>query len=106
MNNFDEPVKKAETDAEILDRFSDDPRIAATLEKDPSKTYEDAMLEIYRKLRPGEPPTVDSAESLLNATFYDTRRYDLSAVGRYSIWIYLVHQPVCMLICTLLFSYV
>ena len=40
-------------------------------------------LEIYRKLRPGEPPTVDSAESLLNATFYDTRRYDLSAVGRY-----------------------
>ena len=46
------------TDAEILDRFSDDPRIAATLEKDPSKTYEDAMLEIYRKLRPGEPPTV------------------------------------------------
>ena len=55
----------------------------ATLEKDACKTYEDALLEIYRKLRPGEPPTVDSAESLLNALFFDPRRYDLSAVGRY-----------------------
>ena len=53
------------------------------MEKDPCKTYEEAMLEIYRKLRPGEPPTLDSAETLLNATFYDPRRYDLSAVGRY-----------------------
>ena len=71
------------TDAEILDRFSDDPRIAATLEKDPSKTYEDAMLEIYRKLRPGEPPTVEAAETLMNNLFFDARRYDLSVVGRY-----------------------
>ena len=71
------------TDAEILDRFSDDPRIAATLEKDPSKTYEDAMLEIYRKLRPGEPPTVEAAETLMNNLFFDPRRYDLSVVGRY-----------------------
>ena len=71
------------TDAEILDRFSDDPRIAATLEKDPSKTYEDAMLEIYRKLRPGEPPTVETAETLMNNLFFDPRRYDLSVVGRY-----------------------
>ena len=71
------------TDAEILEMFGEDERIVATLEKDPCKTYEEALLEIYRKLRPGEPPTVDSAESLLNATFYDTRRYDLSAVGRY-----------------------
>ena len=71
------------TDPEILELFGEDPRIVATLEKDACKTYEDALLEIYRKLRPGEPPTVDSAESLLNATFYDTRRYDLSAVGRY-----------------------
>ena len=53
------------TDAEILDRFGDDPRIVATLEKDTCKTYEDAMLEIYRKLRPGEPPTVDAAETLM-----------------------------------------
>ena len=71
------------TDAEILDMFGEDPRILATLEKDSCKTYEEALLEIYRKLRPGEPPTVDSAESLLSALFFDPRRYDLSAVGRY-----------------------
>ena len=71
------------TDAEILDMFGEDPRILATLEKDACKSYEDAMLEIYRKLRPGEPPTVDSAESLMHTLFFDPRRYDLSAVGRY-----------------------
>ena len=71
------------TDPEILELFGEDPRIVATLEKDACKTYEDALLEIYRKLRPGEPPTVDSAESLLSALFFDPRRYDLSAVGRY-----------------------
>ena len=71
------------TDAEIIEMFGEDERIVATLEKDACKTYEEALLEIYRKLRPGEPPTVDSAESLLKATFFDPRRYDLSAVGRY-----------------------
>ena len=71
------------SDGEILDMFGEDPRIVSTMDKDPCKTYEEAMLEIYRKLRPGEPPTVDSAESLLNALFFDARRYDLSAVGRY-----------------------
>ncbi len=71
------------TDAEILELFGEDPRIVATLEKDTCKSYEEAMLEIYRKLRPGEPPTVESAESLLNALFFDPKRYDLSAVGRY-----------------------
>ena len=71
------------TDAEILELFGEDERIMATLEKDSCKTYEDALLEIYRKLRPGEPPTVDSAESLLRGLFFDPRRYDLSAVGRY-----------------------
>ena len=71
------------TDAEIIDMFGEDARILATMEKDTCKTREDALLEIYRKLRPGEPPTVDSAESLLNALFFDPRRYDLSAVGRY-----------------------
>ncbi|MCI8538586.1 MAG: DNA-directed RNA polymerase subunit beta, partial [Oscillospiraceae bacterium] len=71
------------TDAEILEIFGEDPRILATLEKDSCKTYEEALLEIYRKLRPGEPPTVDSAESLLNSLFFEPRRYDLSAVGRY-----------------------
>ncbi len=71
------------TDAEILEVFGEDPRIVATLEKDSCKTYEEALLEIYRKLRPGEPPTVDSAESLLNSLFFEPRRYDLSSVGRY-----------------------
>ncbi len=71
------------TDAEITDLFGDDPRIMNTLEKDPCKTYEDAMLEIYRKLRPGEPPTVEAAETLINNLFFDARRYDLSVVGRY-----------------------
>jgi DNA-directed RNA polymerase subunit beta len=72
-----------ETDVEILDMFGEDERILATLEKDPSKTVEEALIEIYKKLRPGEPPTVDSARNLLNALFFDTRRYDISAVGRY-----------------------
>ena len=72
-----------ETDAEILEMFGEDERILATLEKDPSKTVEEALIEIYKKLRPGEPPTVESARNLLNALFFDTRRYDISAVGRY-----------------------
>ena len=71
------------TDAEIRDQFGDDPRIMTTLEKDPSKSYEDAILEIYRKLRPGEPPTVEAGETLLNNLFFDPHRYDLSIVGRY-----------------------
>ena len=71
------------TDAEIIEMFGEDERIVATLEKDTCKNYEDALLEIYRKLRPGEPPTVDTSEALLAATFFDPRRYDLSAVGRY-----------------------
>ena len=71
------------TDGEMLELFGEDERILATLEKDACKSYEEALLEIYRKLRPGEPPTVDSAESLINSTFFDARRYDLSAVGRY-----------------------
>ena len=71
------------TDQEILDRFGDDPRIVATLEKDPCKSYEDAMLEIYRRLRPGEPPTVEASETLVTGLFFDPRRYDLSVVGRY-----------------------
>ncbi len=90
------------TDAEILEMFGEDERIVATLEKDSCKTYEEALLEIYRKLRPGEPPTVDSAETLLNATFYDTRRYDLSAVGRYkfnkkmALWTRLTGQTLAL----------
>ena len=71
------------TDAEILELFGDDDRVTATLEKDACKTYEEAMLEIYRKLRPGEPPTVEACETLVNNLFFDPRRYDLSMVGRY-----------------------
>ena len=71
------------TDQEILDQFGDDPRIVTTLEKDPCKNYEDAMLEIYRRLRPGEPPTVEASETLIHNLFFDPRRYDLSTVGRY-----------------------
>ena len=70
-------------DGDILDTFGGDPTIRATLEKDSCKSYEEALLEIYRKLRPGEPPTVDSAETLINGLFFDPRRYDLSTVGRY-----------------------
>ena len=86
------------TDAAIIDMFGEDPRILATLEKDSCKSYEESLLEIYRKLRPGEPPTVDSAESLLSALFFDPRRYDLSGVGRYkfnkklAIWTRLAGQ--------------
>ena len=71
------------TDAEILEFFGDDTTVQTTLEKDACKTYEEALLEIYRKLRPGEPPTVDSAETLVHNLFFDPRRYDLSMVGRY-----------------------
>ena len=71
------------TDAEILELFGDDDRVAVTLEKDACKTYEEAMLEIHRKLRPGEPPTVEACETLINNLFFDPRRYDLSMVGRY-----------------------
>ena len=71
------------TDAEILAMFGDDPRIVTTIEKDACKSYEEAMCEIYRKLRPGEPPTVDSCRTLVDGMFFDQRRYDLSIVGRY-----------------------
>lgn len=71
------------TDAEILEMFGEDERILATLERDPSKTAEEALIEIYKKMRPGEPPSVESATNLMDAMFFDTRRYDISAVGRY-----------------------
>ncbi|MBS5149584.1 MAG: DNA-directed RNA polymerase subunit beta [Butyricicoccus pullicaecorum] len=71
------------TDAEILEMFGEDERILATLERDLSKTAEEALIEIYKKMRPGEPPSVESATNLMDAMFFDTRRYDISAVGRY-----------------------
>ena len=71
------------TDAEIIELLGEDERLAATLEKDNTKTVEEGLIEIYKKLRPGEPPTVESASSLLNALFFDAKRYDLAKVGRY-----------------------
>ncbi len=71
------------TNEMIKDIFGDDIRLAATFDKDTCATREECLIEIYKKLRPGDPPTVDSAESLLNGLFYDHRRYDISNVGRY-----------------------
>ena len=71
------------TNAQILELFGEDEKLINTLEKDPTKSTEEALIEIYKKLRPGEPPTVESATSLLNALFYDDKRYDLSKVGRF-----------------------
>ena len=71
------------TDGQITEMFGEDPLIKATMEKDPCKTREESLLEIYRRLRPGEPPTVESSESYIEALFFDARRYDVSKVGRY-----------------------
>ena len=71
------------SDAEIIELFGEEPKILATLEKDTAKTYEEGLIEIYKKLRPGEPPTVESSASLLNGMFFDPKRYDLAKVGRY-----------------------
>ena len=71
------------SDQEILDIFGEDARLLKTLEKDTTTDYESGLKEIYKKLRPGEPPTVDSAKSLLNSLFFDAKRYDLAKVGRY-----------------------
>ena len=71
------------TDAEIIDLFGEEPKILATIEKDVSKSYEEGLIEIYKKLRPGEPPTVESSETLLRGMFFDPKRYDLAKVGRY-----------------------
>ena len=72
-----------ETDGQIKELFGEDERIVSTLEKDTCKTRDESLLEIYRRLRPGEPPTVESAEAYLDALFFDPRRYDVSKVGRY-----------------------
>ena len=70
-------------DGQIKALFGEDAMMLATLEKDTCRTREESLLEIYRRLRPGEPPTVESAESYLDALFFDPRRYDVSKVGRY-----------------------
>ena len=71
------------TNAEIIDLFGEEPKLLASFGKDTSDNYQDGLLELYKKIRPGEPLSVDSAESLLNSMFFDPRRYDLAKVGRY-----------------------
>ena len=71
------------TNAEILELFGEEPKILASFEKDTSDNYQDGLLELYKKIRPGEPLSVDSAESLITAMFFDSRRYNLAKVGRY-----------------------
>jgi len=71
------------TDDQIIDFFGEEEKLIATIAKDPIKTQEDALIEIYKKLRPGELPTVDAARNLFNGLFFDDRRYDLARVGRY-----------------------
>ena len=71
------------TDEEIINTFGPDERLLKTLERDTTNNYEEGLKEIYKKLRPGEPPTVESAKSLLDSLFFDPKRYDLAKVGRY-----------------------
>ena len=72
-----------ETNGEIIEMFGDDTKITSTLEKDPSTSRDEALLEIYKKLRPGEPLNVENAESLITNMLFDPKRYDLARVGRY-----------------------
>ena len=71
------------TNAEIQELFGEEAKLLATFEKDPSTNYEEGLLELYKKIRPGEPLSVDSAESIITGMFFDARRYDLARVGRY-----------------------
>jgi len=73
------------SNGQILELFKDNEHVRVTLEKDNSESTEEALVEIYKRLRPGEPPTVDSARSLLEALFFDPKRYDLAKVGRYKL---------------------
>ena len=70
-------------DHEIIDYFGEDERLVATIEKDTTKNQEEALLEVYKRLRPGEPPTLETAQAHLDGLFFDPHRYDLSRVGRY-----------------------
>ncbi len=69
----------------IIDRLGDEPHVQATLEKDPTANEAEVLLEIYRRMRPGEPPTVDSARNLLHGLFFEPKRYDMAQVGRYKV---------------------
>ena len=71
------------SDDEIIEMFGEEPKIVSSIEKDISKTHEEGLLEMYKRIRPGEPPTVESADQLLRSMFFDPKRYDLAKVGRY-----------------------
>ena len=73
------------TDQEIIELLGEDPKLSSTFDKDTSKSHEEGLLEVYKRLRPGEPPTVESAQSLLNSMFFDPKRYDLAKVGRHKL---------------------
>ena len=83
LSCVDDPFVGAVTNERMKEIFGDDERIVATLEKDTAASRDECLIEIYRKLRPGDPPTVESAETLLDGLFFDRRRYDISNVGRY-----------------------
>ncbi|MEG1459345.1 MAG: DNA-directed RNA polymerase subunit beta, partial [Acetivibrio sp.] len=80
--NIDEEIHSA-TNSQITEFFGEEPKILASIQKDSADNYQDGLLELYKKLRPGEPLSVDSAESLVRSMFFDARRYDLAKVGRY-----------------------
>ena len=83
LSCIDNTVAGVVTNVAIKELFGDDDRINTTLDKDTSESRDECLLEIYRKLRPGDPPTVESSEILLNGLFYDQRRYEIAQVGRY-----------------------
>ncbi|MGN0413448.1 MAG: DNA-directed RNA polymerase subunit beta [Lachnospiraceae bacterium] len=84
INEVDEDLKnRVGTNEQILELFGDEPKLQASFAKDPSTNYKEGLLELYKKIRPGEPLSVDSAESLIRGMFFDPRRYDLAKVGRY-----------------------
>ncbi len=83
LSCVDDPVVGAVTNERLKEIFGEDERIIATLDKDSSANRDECLIEIYRKLRPGDPPTVESSETLLDGLFFDRRRYDISNVGRY-----------------------
>ncbi len=83
LSCLDDTVGGAVTNATLKEIFGADERITATIDKDTCESRDECLLEIYRKLRPGDPPTVESAETLLDGLFYDTHRYEIATVGRY-----------------------
>ena len=83
LSCVNDPFVGATTNERLMEIYGQDERMVSTIEKDTTRSREECLIEIYRKLRPGDPPTVESAEALLDGLFYDRRRYEISNVGRY-----------------------